>query len=178
MFSDRSSDEPRVGGPAFTTAYWLDETESAVIVYGTAGDTAANRAAAIALQTAIRVGHGNNVVPVKADTETTDGAMAGRHVVLIGGPTTNAIAKRFAATFPVKFGSGSVAVGDDVYAHEGTAVVAVGLNPLSPKHSTVVLAGLSADATYRVAEQGSFPAAEVCIYPSEGGPRRLVVTKP
>src|SRR5262249_32026727 len=57
--------DPKVGGAAFTTAYWLGEPESAVIVYGTGADVAANRAAAAALQTAVRLGYGNVVVPVK-----------------------------------------------------------------------------------------------------------------
>ena len=145
-------------------------------MYGTFGNVAANRAAATALQTAVRVGHGNTVVPLMSDTDATDATLTGRHVVLIGGPAVNAAAKRFAATFPATFGPGSVTVGTDVYAHEGTAVVAAGVNPLSPRYSAVVLAGLSADATYRVAERGSFPLAEVCVHPVDGGPRRLVVT--
>ena len=44
--------KPAIFGPTFTTAYWLDEPESAVIVYGTVGDVAANREAA--LRTAMR----------------------------------------------------------------------------------------------------------------------------
>ncbi len=171
-------DDPKVGGATFSAAHWLHETDAAVIVYGTTGNVAANRAAATALQTAIRVGHDNTTVPVKSDAEATNADLIGRHVVLVGGPTTNAVARRFAAAFPVKFGSGSVAVGDEVYAHEGTAVVAAGTNPLSPRHSVVVVAGLSADATYRVAERGTFPVAEVGVYPRDGAPRRLVVTKP
>jgi hypothetical protein len=126
----------------------------------------------------VRVGHDNTIIPVKSDAEATDADMAGRHVVLVGGPATNAVARRFAKAFPVNFGSGSVEVGGEVYAHEGTTVVAAGVNPLSPRYSTVVLAGLSAEATYRVAERGTFPAAEVCVVPPKGGPRRLVVTKP
>ncbi|HET6573306.1 MAG TPA: C45 family autoproteolytic acyltransferase/hydrolase [Fimbriiglobus sp.] len=175
--ADRGED-PAVGGAAFSTANWLGETGSAVIVYGTAGDAAANRAAAAALAKAARVGHGNVVVPVKSDAEAADAELTGRHVVLVGRPATNRVAARFAAAFPVAFGTGSIAVGGDVFAHEGTAVVAAGANPLSPRYSAVLVAGLSADATYRVCERGSFPGAEVCVYPAGGGPRRLVVTPP
>jgi hypothetical protein len=175
--ADRGAD-PAVGGPVFTTASWLHEAGSAVIVYGTAGDNSANRAAAAALAKVVRVSHGNVVVSVKSDTEAADADLTGRHVVLVGRPATNRIADRFAAAFPVTFGAGSIAVGDEVFAHDGTAVVAAGTNPQSPRYSAVLVAGLSADATYRVCERGSFPSAEVCVYPTGGGPRRLIVTPP
>jgi hypothetical protein len=171
-------DEPAVGGAVFSTARWLDEPESAVIVYGTAGDTAANRAAAAALQTAVRTRTDNVVVPVKADVEVGDADLAGRHVVLVGRPAANRVAGRLAAAFPVAFGPGSVTVGDETFAHEGTAVVAAGANPLSPRYSVVLVAGLSAEATYRACDRAAFPPAEVTVYPRGGGSRRLVVTRP
>jgi hypothetical protein len=172
------SDDPKVGGAVFSASHWLTEPESAVIVYGTAGDVAANREAAAALQTAVRVGHGNVVVPVKSDAEATDVDLTGRHVVLIGRPSVNRVAQRWAAAFPVAFGSASVTVGDEAFAHEGTAVVAAGVNPLAPRYSAVLVAGLSADATYHAAERATFPSAEVGVYPPRGRPRLLVVTPP
>ena len=99
------------------------------------------------------------IVPVKADSDVADADLTGRHVVLIGRPVTNAVARRFADAFPVKFGTGSAQVADEVFAHDGTAVVAVGVNPLAPRYSVVVVAGLSADATYRIADRASFPTA-------------------
>jgi hypothetical protein len=167
-----------VGGAMFSVSNWLSEAESAVIVYGTAGDIAANRASAAVLQTAVRVGGGNVIVPVKADTEAGDDDLKGRHVVLVGRPAVNAIARRFAAALPASFGAGSFRVGGDDFAHEGTAVIAVGTNPLSPRYSVVLVAGLSADATYRTCERASFPSAEVVVHPHGGPPRRLVVTRP
>ena len=170
--------DPAVGGAVFSTAHWLAEPGSAVIVYGTVGDAAANRAAAVALQTGVRTGHGNVVVPVKADGEVAEADLRGRHVVLVGRSAVNGAAGRFAASFPVTFGAGSVKVGDEYFAHPGTAVIAAGVNPLTPRYSAVLVAGLSADATYRVAHRAAFPPAEVSVHTPNGPPRRLVVTRP
>jgi hypothetical protein len=169
---------PPAGGATFSTARWLDEPDAAVIVYGTAGDTTANRAAALALQTAARVHHGNVVVPVCTDAEAGDAELAGRQVVLVGRPATNGLARRWAAAWPVAFGAGSVRVGAEDFAHAGTAVVAAGTNPLDRARSVVLVAGLSAEATYRLAEKATFPAAEVSVYPAGGPARHLVVTRP
>ena len=170
---------PKISGAVYSTAHWLDEAESAIIVYGTADDKVANREAAAALQAAVRVGiaYGRNVVvPIRADTEVDDAALRDRHVVLVGRPSTNLLAKRFASAFPVKFGETSVRLGDETFAYEGTGVIAVGTNPLSPRFSVVMVAGLSADTTYRMAKRGQFPAAEVSLYFKDGGARHLVVT--
>jgi Phospholipase B len=169
---------PRLGGATFSTARWLDEPDAAVIVYGTAGDAAANRAAATLLQTAVRVHHGNVVVPVRSDAEVGDAELAGRHVVLVGRPATNGLARRWVAAWPVTFGAGSVRVGAEYFAHQGTAVVAAGTNPLDRARSVVLVAGLSAEATYRLAEKATFPVAEVSVYPAGGPARHLVVTRP
>lgn len=169
--------DPKISGATFSTAQWLDEPEAAVIVYGTGADKAANREAASALQTAVRVGFNNTIVPVKADTEVDDSSLKNRHVVLVGRPATNKVANQLVSALPVLFGPGSLKVGDKYFAHEGTAVVAAGSNPLSPRYSLVLLAGLSADATYRVAKRGQFPVAEVSIYFQDGGARHLAISR-
>lgn len=167
-----------VGGAAFSTAHWLAEPERSVIVYGTDGDVAANREAAAALQTAVRLEHGNVVVPVKGDSEMSDADLKDRHVVLVGRPTTNRVARRFADAVPAKFGPASVRLGSDLYAHEGTAIVLAGANPLSPKYSVLIVAGLSAEATVRFAEKPAFPVAEAFVQTADGTGRRMVLTGP
>ena len=59
---------------------------------------------------------------------------------------------------------------------EGTAIIAAGPNPHYPRYSLVLIAGLSADATYRAASRGHFPAAEAVIFYANGTSRELVVT--
>src|SRR4029077_2746728 len=118
-------DAPR----AVSATAWLRDPEAVVIVYGTAGDVAANEATAKALQKAVMDSWSNVPIPLKADKDVADSDLAGRHVVLIGRPATNSVAKRFEAAFPVKFGPASAAVRGKVYGHERTAVVAAGPNP-------------------------------------------------
>jgi hypothetical protein len=170
--------DPQIGGATFAVNHWLLAPESALIVYGTKADAAANREAATALRDGILNGGWNVGIPVKADTEVTDAALKGRHVLLIGRPGTNAVAARHAAAFPVTFGSGSVRVQERYYAHEGTAIVAAGTNPTDPRFSVVLIAGLSADATYRAASQSAHQVSgEVCVLPAGGTAKSMVVTR-
>jgi hypothetical protein len=77
-------ENPKIDGARFAVSHWLADPESAVIVYGTTADAAANREAADALRDAVRTGGANVFVPVKADKDVTDADLKGRHVVLIG----------------------------------------------------------------------------------------------
>ncbi len=174
------AEKPEVGGAAFSVTGWLGDPEDAVIVYGTAADAAANKEAAEALREAVRVRWSNLTVPVKADADAGDADLKGRNVILVGRPAANAVTKRFASAFPVAFGLSSAKVGGERYAHEGTKVIAAGTNPLDPRFCTVVLAGLSADATYHAVEalMGQGRSAEVVIVPHGGRVRSLIVTKP
>ena len=168
---------PAIGGGTFSTAYWLDEPESAVIVFGTTGDVAANREAAIALQNAVRVSYGNFIVPVKADAEMDDTKLKAGHVILIGRPTTNSVTKRLSECLPVAFGSSSVQVANSTYGNESTAIVAAGTNPLNPRFSVVLIAGLAADSTFHAASRAQFPVATVAVHFSDGKSRQFVVDK-
>ncbi len=179
-FLKRWDDNPRVEGAAFKVTDWLDHPEEAVIVYGTAADVAANEAAAKELEEAARVRWANVAIPIKADKDVTDADLKGRHVVLIGRPAANVVAKRFASAFPVAFGPSSATVGGKLYGHEGTAVVAAGTNPADGRHSAVVVAGLSAAATYRAAGElvRQRGPAEVLVLPAAGRAKPLVASRP
>jgi hypothetical protein len=176
-FLKRWEDGQRVMGVAYKVTDWLDHPEEAVIVYGTAADAAANEAAAKELEEAARVRWTNVSIPIKADKDVTDADLKGRHIVLIGRPAANAVAKRFAPSFPVTFGSTSAKVRDKLYAHEETAVVAATANPADGRYSVTVVAGLSAAATYRAV--GDLMRlrgpAEVLVLPAAGRAKPLVV---
>jgi hypothetical protein len=169
--------DPQIGGATWSTASWLEEPESAVIVFGTTGDVAANREAAIALQNAVRVNFGNVIVPVKADAEMDDAKLKAGHVVLVGRPVTNSVTKRLDDCLPIICGPSSVQVGKSSYGNESTAIVAAGTNPLNPRYSVVLVAGLSADATFHAAARAQFPTAAVSIQFSDGKSRQFVVNK-
>ncbi len=151
--------------PVSVTGWSRDPVET-LIVYGTAGDVVANKAAAEALRVAVRQRCNNVVVPLLADLDATDETLEGRHLLLVGRPATNGVTARFAKAFPADFGPASATVNGTVYAHPRTAIVAAGVNPLDARYSVVAVAGLSAEATYFAAKSlVGLPAAEAVILP-------------
>jgi hypothetical protein len=80
---------------------------------------------------------------------------------------------------PVTFGSRSFVVGKECYAHAGSAVIAAGENPLNPRYSLVVIAGLDGASTLKVAPAltgGGVRAAEVVVLPHGQHARNLVIS--
>lgn len=170
---------PKLDGRPVSVTGWGRDPEETVIVYGTKCDVVGNKAAAEALQVAVRLNCNNVLVPVVADADATDEALAGRHVLLVGRPAANAATARFAAALPVTFGPASATVNGTVYAHPRTAVVAAGVNPLDARYSVVAVAGFSADATYFAAKHFTdSPTAEVVIVPRGGSPVPVAVAPP
>ena len=77
----------------------------------------------------------------------------------------------------MEFGSRSFVVRDEAYAHAGSGVIAATENPLNPRYSLVVLAGLGAEATTQlpaVLMKKEQSAAEVLVM-SGGKVKALVV---
>ncbi|HEV3121147.1 MAG TPA: hypothetical protein VGY53_04565, partial [Isosphaeraceae bacterium] len=154
------------------------EPEKALIVYGTRKDSAAQREAAERLQRAIQRHWSNVTVPIKAESDASQDDLASHHLLLIGRPETNGVTRRLAEALPVAFGPASFVVRGQTYAHSASAVIAAGSNPLGDRYSVVVFAGLSAEATWRCAEEPGRrgdQTAEVLILPATGRPHRLVV---
>jgi hypothetical protein len=148
-----------------------DEREKALIVYGTSDDEAANRAAAVTLQEDIRTHWSNEVVPLKSDKDVSDDELRNHHLLLIGRPDANRVVERYREKWPVSFGPHSFTVRGKTYGHAGSAVLTAAANPLNPRYSAVVLAGLSAEATTRTPEAVYHHAAEgadVIILPHGG----------
>src|SRR5205807_1043361 len=108
---------------------WMDDPTSAIIVYGTGGDIAANKAAAGELNRTFRIRWWNGDIPMVTDKDATDDILKGKHILLIGRPAVNSITRKMAAAFPVEFAAASVKVNDQLYAHERTAVIVAGVNP-------------------------------------------------
>ncbi len=165
------------GGPYSILSFQAD-LERTIIVYGTTGECASQREAAVLLQQAIRE-HGSNItLPIRADTEVSEEECKSRHMLLIGRPDTNALVKKFQKSLPISFGSGSFAVREEVYAHPDSAVLAAAENPANQRYALILLAGLSAAST-----QAAIPAitgrrlrpAEVMILAHGAGPRLLVM---
>ena len=168
---------PPVAGRPVSVNGWSRDPEACVIVYGTRCDVVANKAAAEVLQVSIRQSRNGIVVPLVADADATDEALAGKHVLLVGRPAANGVTAKYAATLPAKFGQESATVNGTLYSHPRTAVIAAAVNPLDPRFSVVAVAGLSADATYFAAKQlTACPAAEVVVLPEGGSPVPALLT--
>jgi hypothetical protein len=135
-------------GNIFTVMSFGREEESTLIVYGTGTETPTNREAAEALQKAMRERFSNFTMPIKADRDVTEDEMKSHHLVLIGRPDSNCLVEKFRKAWPIAFGKRSFVVAGDTFAHAGSAVVAAAENPMNPRYSVVVLAGLGAEATW------------------------------
>ena len=113
--------------------------------------------------------------------DVTDGDLGSHHILLVGRPDSNAVAARFAKSFPLVFGPASFTLGDETYAHPATAVIAAGPNPLDRRYESVLFAGLSAEATWRCAREfgdRKTSPTEVWLWASGAKPRSLVITPP
>lgn len=166
------ADAPSAG--TWSVRTFQREPEKTLIVYGTTREAHAQREAAHALREAFATSWYNLRMETLADTDLTDAQARDHHLILIGRPDSNAVLKRFASTVPVRFGAGTFTVGDAVYAHPGTAVVAAAANPLNARYSVLAISGLDADATYRVSAGPvlHLGPAEIAILPESGPVRR------
>jgi hypothetical protein len=162
---------------AFSIVSFHREQEQSLIVYGTGDEVAANREAAEALQKLIREKWSNITIPVKADKDVTEAELKTHHLVLIGRPDSNRLVQRFRADVPITFGHRSFVVRNKTYAHAGSAVVAAADNPLNKRYSTVVIAGLSAEATFHAPTlfMEKEHTAQVLVLPHGGTAQPLVL---
>jgi hypothetical protein len=175
--------EPRLpadpGGGYWSIDSFEAEPERALIVFGTVKETDAQREAAEHLQKGIAQRWSNVRVPIQSDKDVSDADLTSHHLLLVGRPDTNAVTARLAEALPVRFGDASFVLRDETYAHPATAVIAAGPNPLAGRYEVVLFAGLSAEATWRCAQQAgdrTNPPAEVWLWASGARPRAMVAT--
>ncbi|MDB5352708.1 MAG: hypothetical protein JWN86_3955 [Planctomycetota bacterium] len=172
---------PSIDGSDWSIDAFDTEPDRALIVYGSLRDVHAQREAASILQDRIARRWGNYTVGIKADTDVTDEEMKSRHLLIIGRPGTNALATRFADGLPVSFGAASFKVGDQAYAHSGSAIVAAGPNPLAAsRYSLVIFAGLTAESTRNCVaalfDRGSTPS-EAVLMQAGSSPRPILLPR-
>jgi phospholipase B-like protein/peptidase M1-like protein len=174
---DKYLERARVG-PAFSVQTFWAEMPETIIVYGTKDEAAGNLDAARQMQQNLRRSSANHTVRIMRDVDVKDPDLKDRHVILIGRPDVNLLTQRFADELPVRFGWRSVRVAGDTLAHSLSAVIAAGANPLGPRHSLVVVAGLSAEATRSAAirfSEETHQAADVVILPHGTGAAPMLI---
>jgi hypothetical protein len=118
---------------------------------------------------------------VKADTEVTEEELRTHHLVLLGHPGTNALAKRFRKEIPVSFGAHSFTIRGVPYANPETAVLVAAANPLNPRFSLVVYAGIGTRATIdlvRKLDEENVSYAPVVLLPAGEKERNIVLCPP
>jgi hypothetical protein len=174
---DKYGTTAKTQGGVFNVASFNPELDHALIVYGTADEAASQREAAEALQRTLRERSSNYTVPVRSDQDVTEDELRSHHLVLIGRPDSNRLVERFRQAVPVRFGKRSFQVAGETYAHPASAVVVAGENPANRRYSLVVVAGLSAEATFRVAPEflHAGRAAEVMVLANGASTRALVL---
>lgn len=174
-FADPDSEVAAV----FSTRSFRAEPDDCLIVYGTKDDEAANRNAARTLQELIRKQCLGVSVTVVSDTTVTDADLETKHLLLVGGPETNRVSARCAKKLPATFANHTCTVKAETYAHPATCILVACANPLNPRYSAVVMAGLSAAATNDTPEflmSTITPAAQVLVGAANSRVRPLVVT--
>jgi hypothetical protein len=167
------------GGGFWSIDSFEAEPERALIVYGTVKEADAQREAAEHLQRAIAQRGPNLRVPIQSDQEVSENDLKSHHVLLIGRPDSNGVARRLAEALPLGFGAASFTLRSETYSHPATAVIAAGPNPLDRRYEVVIFAGLSAESTWRVAQQAGdrrSPSAEVWLCAAGTRPRALIAT--
>jgi hypothetical protein len=175
--------EPRLpadpGGGFWSIDSFEAEPEKALIVFGTLKDADAQREAAEHLQKGIAQRWSNVRVPIQSDRDVSEADLESHHLLVIGRPDTNAVAARLAEALPLRFSGASFVLRDETYAHPATVVIAAGPNPLAGRYEVVLFAGLSAESTWRCAQQAGdrrSPPAEVSLWASGSRPRMVVAT--
>jgi hypothetical protein len=165
--------------PIYSTRSFFADLDHTLIVYGTADEEPAQREAAERLQRRIREYGSNKTLAIRADRDTTDEDLKSNHILLIGRPDSNRLVGRFQNAFPVKFGPRSFTVDTEAYGHAGSALIAAAPNPLNPRYSAVLLAGLSAESTWHTPENlFAGQSAEVLVFPANGKSKALVIPRP
>jgi hypothetical protein len=171
VIADKYGLAARNNGPPFTILTFDSELEQTLIAYGTSDEETGNREAARSLQQSLRRREHNIQPAMKPDREVSDQDLRSHHVVLVGRPATNSLSARFADRFPVRFGTQSFDVRDDVYADPESAVIAAIENPLNPRYSMVLAAGLSGLGTLQVMprfEEEFLGYSQVVVLPHGG----------
>ncbi|MEZ4392626.1 MAG: alpha/beta hydrolase-fold protein [Polyangiales bacterium] len=89
--------------------------------------------------------------PVVTDAALTDAMTAGRTLVLVGTPRTNAALARLADRLPIRFEGDDILVGGQRHRGDDLGVVFATAHPDHPERALLVIAGNSARALYRSA---------------------------
>jgi hypothetical protein len=125
--------------------FWDDYLEL-IIIYGTLGDTEANKTAAERFNKEyLGLGHET----IKADIDVNEADLKTKYIVLFGRPETNKITQQFKDIFPIKFDEDKFTWQGVTYAHPTHGVAQIVETPNDPQTRMIMYAGLSPEATQK-----------------------------
>ena len=124
--------------------WYLDICPKIMVIYGTSGETEANKKAAERFNNDC-LGLDRKIV--KADADVNDADLKTECVFLIGRPETNKIAQHFRDIFPIKFDKNKFTWQGTAYTQPTQAVAQIVENPDGAHNLIIMLAGLSPEAT-------------------------------
>lgn len=125
--------------------FW-DVYPELIIVYGTLGETDANKTAAERFDNDwIGLDEGR----IKADTQVNEADLKSKCIVLVGRPETNKVAQRYKAIFPVKFDGDKFNWQGVTYEKASQGVAQIVENPNSAECLMIMYAGLSGESTQK-----------------------------
>ena len=130
--------------------FWFwDVYPELIIVYGTLGETEANKTAAERFNKRY-LGLGSEII--KADTDVNEAVLKTKCVFLIGRPETNKITRKFKDIFPIKFDEDKFIWQGVTYDEPSQGVAQVIENPNDSQSLMIMYAGLSPEATQKLCE--------------------------
>jgi hypothetical protein len=121
-----------------------------IVIYGTVGESQANKTAAERFRSKYLGGYGPQIM--KADTDVNEPDLKTKCVFLIGRPETNRVAQRFKDSFPIKFDGARFTWQGTTYDKPTQGVAQVIESPIAGKGLMVMYAGLSPEATLRLCD--------------------------
>jgi len=150
--------------------HWWADSKKVVVLYGTAAEMEANRAAAESFkQSYLR----RTSQSIKADTEATTEDLDADCLVLFGRPAVNKIAQRLQDRLPIKFEGAKFTWQGTVYNQATQGVVEVVDEGRSSKRLTILCAGLSPEATRNICSIDRFFAFFYSPSPMAGYYKRM-----
>lgn len=87
--------------------------------------------------------HFRGVARVKDDTAITDEDIASSNLILWGDPASNDVLRQIAEKLPIRWDEKQIAAGDDTFAADKHALIAIYPNPLNPKRYVVLNSGFT-----------------------------------
>jgi len=156
-------------GPVYFPGDITRRLESAVIVYGTAGEAGTNRYVAEQLQARYRDRNQQNV-PVYKDFETNEEFLSNKDVIFIGRPEDNSALAAWIDKIGLDYQGAAFKVDGKTYASERDALVYAAKNPVEAAHMVLIYAGNSPLETARSLEAVS-DKATIILYdgkPAQG----------